>query len=126
MVQITVTPDCGNAPRKQVLRDYVIALVEHDTEALRSAVADDVEWEIVGARTVRGWADFAAAVESAFEQRPETVRLDSILTHGSEGAVSSRMIFTGRGELRCCDVYRFSGHSRTAKIKRITSYWIEL
>ncbi|MDA2805400.1 nuclear transport factor 2 family protein [Nocardiopsis suaedae] len=125
MVQVTAAPDCGNAPKKQVLRDVTVALAERDTEKLLSAVADDVEWEIVGRRTVHGKSGFAAAVTAAAERQAETLRLDSILTHGSEGAVGSRMGFPGGGGMRCCDVYAFSGHGKTAKIKRITSFWIE-
>ncbi|MDA2810533.1 nuclear transport factor 2 family protein [Nocardiopsis sp. RSe5-2] len=125
MVQVTAAPDCGNAPRKQVLRDFAVAMAEHDTDSLLSAVADDVEWEIVGRRTVRGKADFAAAVAAGVDRRAETLRMDSILTHGREGAVSSRLGLPGGGGLRCCDVYTFSGHGKTATIKRITSYWIE-
>ncbi len=111
-----------------MLRDFSVAVVEHDTEALLSAVADDVEWDIVGQRVVRGKSDVAAALETAVGRRARQVvalRLDSIITHGSEGAVSSRIVFSGGSELRCCDVYRFGGHSKSAKIKRITSYWIE-
>ncbi|WP_017539048.1 nuclear transport factor 2 family protein [Nocardiopsis halophila] len=125
MVQVTIAPDCGNAPRKQLLRDFTIALAKRDAQALLPTVADDVVWEIVGRRTVRGKADFADAVATAVERQAETLLLDSILTHGSEGAVSSRMAFPGGGAMRCCDVSAFSGHSKTAKIKRITSYWIE-
>ncbi|WP_017623459.1 nuclear transport factor 2 family protein [Nocardiopsis chromatogenes] len=124
MVQVTAAPDCGNAPRKQLLRDFAVALADRDTVALLSAVADDIEWDIVGRRTVRGKADFAAAVMAVVDRPAETLRMDSILTHGSEGAVSSRMGFPGGGESRRCDVYTFTGHSKTAKIKRITSYWI--
>lgn len=126
MVQVTAAPDCGNAPRKQVLRDFAVAIAERDTDGLLSTVAADVEWDIVGRRTVRGKADFAAAVTAVVDRPAETLQMDSILTHGREGAVSSRMGFPGGGELRCCDVYTFSGHGKTAKITRITSYWIEV
>jgi hypothetical protein len=39
--------------------------------------------------------------------------------------VSGSVGFRGGGRLRFCDVYEFNGHGRTAKIRRITSYWIE-
>jgi limonene-1,2-epoxide hydrolase len=124
MVEVFVASDCGNAPKKLVLRDYAIAMAKHDKEAVLSALADDVEWEVVGQRTIRGKTDFAAALDSVGEQ-VVTLRLDTILTHGDEGSVSGSVEFTDARRLRCCDVYKFSGHSKTAKVKRITSYWIE-
>ncbi|AXK36612.1 nuclear transport factor 2 family protein [Streptomyces armeniacus] len=124
MVQVSVTPDCGNAPKKLVLRDYVTALMTHDTDAVLSAVSDDVEWELVGRQTFRGRADFAAALDTALGDRAATLRLDTVLTHGDEGSVSSTVEFADDRRLRCCDVFKFSGHGKNAKIRRITSYWI--
>lgn len=125
MVKVHVASDCGNAPKKLVLRDYSIALVEQDKEALLAAVADGVEWDLVGRRVIQGKADFADAVDAAFDERVAALHLDAILTHGHEGAVTSRIEFHGDRRMRCCDVYTFTGHSRTARIKRVVSYWIE-
>lgn len=108
-----------------MLRDYSTALVRGEKDTVLSAVGDDVEWEIVGRQVVRGKADFAAALDAAVEQQVATLHLDSIITHGDEAAVSSTMEFSEGRRSRRCDVYEFSGHGKTAKIKRITSYWIE-
>lgn len=125
MVHIVGASDCGNAPKKQVLRDFSIALAKRDRDAALSAVADDIEWEIVGRWTIGGKADFAAALNTVADQQVVTLHLETILTHGDEGSVSSSVELGDSRRLRCCDVYKFSGHSKTAKIKRITSYWIE-
>lgn len=126
MVEIIASPDCGNAPKKQVLRDYSIALAARDTDEILSAVADDVEWEIVGGRTIRGKDEFAAALDSVLDRQAVRLSVDSIITHGNQGAVSSTVDLSDNRRQRCCDVYAFGGHSRTATIKRITSYWIEV
>lgn len=126
MIDVQAPADCGNAPKKRVLRDFTVALVERDEEAVLAAVSDDVEWDLVGRRIVHGKVDFTDAVAAALGGEVATLHLDAILTHGNEGAVSSRILFRGSGQLRCCDVYKFSGFGKTAKIKRITSYWIEV
>lgn len=126
MIQISVPSDCGNAPKKQVLRDYSIALAKQDKETVLSAVADGVEWEIVGRPIIRGKADFAAFLDTILDQQATMLNVDTILTHGNEGAVNSSIEFSDTRRLRCCDVYKFSSHSKTAKIKHITSYWIEM
>lgn len=126
MVMVEAAPDCGNAPRKQVLRDYSVALVRRDVEALLALVADDVEWDIVGRRSVEGRDGLVSALDEVLAGEAEVLRLDAVLTHGKEGAVSGRVDFRGGGRLRFCDVHEFGGHGRSAKIKRITSYWIEV
>ncbi|NIJ14827.1 hypothetical protein FHU38_005235 [Saccharomonospora amisosensis] len=62
---------------------------------------------------------------AAVEQQVTTPHLDMIIPHGDEAAVSSTVEFPTGSRLHCCDVYKFSGHGKTAKTKRVTSYWIE-
>ncbi|SFC97234.1 hypothetical protein [Streptomyces aidingensis] len=54
MVMIRSTPDCGNAPRKEVLRDLVVALAEGDDETVAALVGEDVAWSLVGETVLRG------------------------------------------------------------------------
>jgi len=52
--------------------------------------------------------------------------IDNVITYGDTGCVNGIIEF-GRGkQLRFCDVHEFTGHGKTAKIRRVTSYWIEV
>jgi phosphoheptose isomerase len=121
---VHVEPDCGNAPKKAALRDFTIAFAEHDKATVLTAVADDIEWEIVGDRQVAGIDAFGDALDGAWSASVRSLSIDTILTHGNQGSVSGSMALTGGDTLRFCDVHRFSSHGKNAKIARITSYWI--
>jgi hypothetical protein len=43
-----MTPDCGNAPKRALLRDYAIALAERNLADMLAVVAEEVEWDVVG------------------------------------------------------------------------------
>ncbi len=63
MVKITVSADCGNAPKKLLLKDLNIAFVKGDTAFISESVADDLMWELVGDQTIHGKDDFVKAVK---------------------------------------------------------------
>jgi hypothetical protein len=126
MVEVQVTPDCGDAPRKLILRDFSVAIAERATATVLAAVSDDIEWEIIGRRVCHGKAELRATLESMAESAVTMLRLDNLITHGNEAAVGSRVHFGDGRQLRCCDVYTFTSAGRAAKIARIHSFWIQV
>lgn len=119
-----MTPDCGNAPKRTLLRDYTVAFADRNLAAMLAVVAEEVEWEIVG-RWRTGKDGFESAVDRLLAGDVAGLTLHSVLTHGDEGCVTGVMEMTdGRG-IRFCDVYKFTGHSKTAKLKTITSFIVD-
>jgi hypothetical protein len=53
------------------------------------------------------------------------VRIDNIITHGDTGVVNGWAKMKEGNAYAFCDVYKFNGHSKGAKIREITSYIIE-
>ena len=54
MVKITVGEDCGNAPKKELLRDFNIAFVKGDVDHLLQNITDDIQWTMVGDTLLEG------------------------------------------------------------------------
>src|SRR4051812_3535537 len=54
MVKVNVQPDCGNAPKKIFLRDFMIAFANNDVSFILDSLADDAVWDVVGETTVNG------------------------------------------------------------------------
>lgn len=122
MVEVHVGPDCGNAPKKRMLRDFSIAFAERDKDAVLAAVADHVEWQIIGEREVAGIKAFGDALNEEWRATVRSLTIDTILTHGAQGSVSGSMALADRRTIHFCDVYTFTSH---AKIARLASYWIQ-
>lgn len=126
MIRINVKDDCGNAPKKAVLRDFNIAFAKGDTEFLIDNVTDDVEWLRVGDRRIRGIEEFSEAVRRMANELPSALTIETIITHGTDCAVDGVLEFPGGETYAFCDVYRFNNFSKKAKIKRITSYVVQI
>src|SRR5690625_6839634 len=58
MVKVTVEADCGNAPRKEFLKQFHIALANSDSNFVIENITDNIHWEIVGNHTITNKEEF--------------------------------------------------------------------
>ena len=127
MTQVICSDDCGNSPRKAQLRDLNIAFAHNNAEAVLEQLSDDIVWTMVGDRVIRGKEEVAQAlVEMAGGEPAAELRIHHIITHGTDAAVDGLIRFDRGGRFAFCDVYVYSGHAKTARIKEMTSYIREL
>lgn len=126
MVRIVGGHDCGNAPKKLLLRDFNIAFANGDIDTLLDNVSDDVCWTQVGSGEIVGKEAFAAALAEMTGLEVTELVLQHIITHGNVGSVNGVLRFKDGKAVGFCDVYRFSSHAKDAKIKEMTSYVIPL
>jgi|SRR5690625_662339 len=123
-LQVIHAPDdCKNAPRKLVIRDFVVALYQRDTETLSAMLREDIRWEIVGSETfddleqVLGWVQQQAAVDE--------LHITTVITHGTDCAADGWIIGADGSTTRFCHILVFAGHAKSAKIKTLRTYRID-
>jgi hypothetical protein len=126
MVKVNVEPDCGNAPKKILLRDFMIAFANNDVPSLLDWVADDIQWELVGEHSVTGKSDIEHAIRTLLHTTVKEMTIANIITHGDAGSVNGTMTFDDGKSYGFCNVCTFSSYSKNAKIKAIASYFIEI
>ena len=126
MTKVIVGEDCGNSPKALLLRDLNIAFAKNNATFILEHVTDDITWIMVGDQTIQGKANFTAALERMKDNEVVEVRIDNVITHGDTAAVNGRMKMKDGDAYAFCNVYKFKGHSKSAKIREITSYTIEI
>ena len=124
MVKIHDEPDCGNAPRKEILRDFVGSLAERNSEHVTSLLADDIAWRIVGERTLTD-RDTVLKWVTALPKVDQVV-FGSLLTHGRGASADGVFHLADGTQSAFCHVLRFAGAAKTAKIVGINTYAIVL
>lgn len=125
MTKITINSDCGNSPKKAFLKDLNIAFAVGDTSFLLSSVSDHIEWNIIGNVIHEGKEKFEEEIEKMKSKKVSELKLDRLVTHGKEGAVSGVMKMQNGKNYAFSDFYEFTG-AKGAKVKSITSYVIEI
>ena len=127
MVKITVTEDCGNAPKKQFVKDFCIALAHANIAVAMDMLADDVHVEIPGYESASGkQAVENLIVADSKRSKVSELVIDNILSHGDRCAANGLLKFEDGGLVAFCNIYVFNGHGKNAKLKEIIAYSIEL
>lgn len=120
---VHVPDGCGNAPRKIVLRDFLIALYQRDIHAVVAALKDDIRWELIGSEILTGIDD----VRNWLMSQPPVVELtiNTVITHGTDCGADGSIVFQDGTTTGYSHLILFAGHSKTAQIKEIRSYFVD-
>ncbi|MEK4511380.1 nuclear transport factor 2 family protein [Paenibacillus anaericanus] len=124
-IQIICAEDCGNAPKKQLLKDFNIAFARNDIGFILENITDNVKWNLIGDKVIQGRSNFAEELKQMNNIGAIELEITNILTHGNTGAAHGILRFENLS-YAFCDVYIFSSSAKNAKIKEITSYNIEV
>lgn len=125
-MRIVAPEDCGNAPRKVVLRDLTAALAIGDLEAASEFIDGKTEWEVVGGPRLAGPHAVCGHFEKLTGGAPCELRIRQIITHGRTAALNYALTCEHGAHFECCDVYLFRGSAKHAKVKEVASYVIRL
>jgi hypothetical protein len=126
MVKINVHEDCGNAPKKLFLKDFIVAIVKKDNAFLTRNTTDDVHWNLVGGQPIGGKQEVLTAFQQTRSDEVRELVVNTIVTHGYNGVVEGLLKFKDGRTIAFCDVYLFRASTNNAPIKAITTYAITL
>ena len=125
MTKIVSSPNCGNSPKMEFLKEFNIAFAKGNLEFLTGSVTDEINWNIIGDKKIKGKDNFVEELQKMKSIKAVELTLYQILSHGKGGAANGMMKMQNGREYAFSDFYVFNG-AKGAKIKSITSYLIEL
>lgn len=126
MLKITVDEDCGNAPKKLLLKEFYIALAKNDLPFISGNLSEDVTRIVPGGKPARGKEKVVAEMEQTGQRATTELVINNIITHGNNATANGLLKFPDGKRYAFCDVYKFGLANKETKIKEITSYGIEL
>ncbi|SRR5690625_4621975 len=125
-LQVECMENCGNSPKKNLLKELTIAYAKQDFSFCLDWLTDKVTWEIIGRKTVQDKHEVESALAELNRDPIQQLQIKNIITHGNTGAVNGTITLANEQKIAFCDVYNFSGFGKNAKINYISSYIIEL
>lgn len=125
MTKIVSSPNCGNSPKMEFLKEFNIAFAKGDVEFVTESVTDEIIWNIIGDREIEGKERFVEELERMKSEKASELIIDQILSHGKEGAANGIVKMQNGKKYAFSDFYVFNG-AKGEKIKSITSYVIEI
>jgi hypothetical protein len=125
-VKISVHEDCGNAPKKLFLRDFIVAVVKNNSTFTAANTTDDIHWHLVGGQSADGKPDVLAQLKKMRSDHVVELTVHTIVTHGYNGAANGEVKLKDGTRVAFCDVYQFRASTNNAPIKAITTYQVPL
>jgi hypothetical protein len=126
MVKINIREDCGNAPKKLFLKDFLVAIVRNDSAFISRNTTDDIRWNRVGDQSIDKKQDILAELQRSRSDEVAELTINTIVTHGYNGAVDGVLKFKNGKTVAFCDVYQFRSSTNNAPIRSVTTYAIAL
>lgn len=122
-MKITYPDHCGNSPKKALLIEIYKAIANADYDFILENLADNVKLNIIGVREAMGKEAVTSAMRELIAHGLTEIVVHDAITHGNTAAVHGSFIF-GEICVDYCDVYKFNGFGKKAKIGEIKSYLI--
>lgn len=96
---------CNNAPKREILRDFVIGVHTNQPTSIRHLHTDDCDFE------------FFTDVESI-----SSLEINHLITHGKEGAASGVTSLKSGEKLSYAYIFEFENSKKEARIKKVSIY----
>lgn len=116
-LEVTVDVDCGNAPRKAQVRDWVVALAAGDVDAVCNELDTGVRWDVAGQRRYEGIDEVRRYVEQLADEEITSLSIRHVLSHGKQVVAEGATDTT-----RFIHLVTYTGHSKTASIAEVITY----
>lgn len=114
---------CDNAPKRKLLLDYLIASATLDKQRLDELLSTAFQWKVPGYFTIEGKDKFYEEL-SAHPVELSAIEVKDNITHGKTGSTHGTLVDNTGKPAYFADFIEFENHSKTAKIKTVTSYVI--
>lgn len=125
-MKIVCAEDCGNAPKKLLLRNLIIDHWSNDGRMMVDSLADEAVWSVAGGPRNAGKEAILGHLARGRDGEPTELHIHDIITHGNTASANLTVTMQDGSRVEYCDVYRFGGFGSRAKIKEITSYVIRI
>lgn len=87
-LQVECMENCGNSPKKNLLKELTIAYAKKDITFCLDWLTDEVTWEVIGKQTVQGKDDVASILQQLNDLHIQQLQIQNIITHGNTGSVN--------------------------------------
>ncbi|PIC63745.1 hypothetical protein CSV79_10425 [Sporosarcina sp. P13] len=121
-MKLIVPKGSDNAPRKQLVIDFTVAILKQQLEIITDYAAESIIWyQLQENKKVEGLCSVLASVQDE-TNTIECLEIYQVLTHGKFASINGVISLGPNTIIDFCDVYTFSNAARSGKVKEIKSY----
>lgn len=121
-MKLIIPKGCDNAPRKQILIDFTVAIIQQDMDIVMENAAENITWyQLKDSIKIEGLNSFITTIK-ANKNVIDCLEIYQVITHGKFASINGVISLANGTKIDFCDVYTFSNFSKSGKVKEIRSY----
>lgn len=123
-LNLVIPKDCNNAPRKQIVLDFILAVLTGQTASIQSYTSDSIQWHQINQNKVLNGPD--ELTEWVLNEKKHVIGLEvyQVITHGKFASINGVTTFKKSNHMEFSYVLTFSSAAKSAKIVDVKSYEI--
>lgn len=120
---LIVPKGCDNAPRKQIVIDFTVALLKKQHDIVKEYADESVIWyQLENNKKIEGLSSLITILHDKNKEIVECLEIYQVITHGKYASINGVISLINGAKIDFCDVYTFSNTGRSGKVKEIKSY----
>lgn len=121
-IDLIIPKDCENAPRKKILIDFTVAVMQGLSNVIEDYAHEDIVWQQLKERKATvGLFALLSWLENEGDEI-DTLEIYQVITHGKFASINGVITHSDDTEVDFCDVYTFSSAAKSGRVKEVKSY----
>ena len=122
-MEIIIPKGCDNAPRKQIVIDFTVALLKRQNDIIEKYADESIVWfRLKDNKKIENLSSLITALQDESENITKTIEVYQVITHGKFASINGVISLANGTKVDFCDVYMFSNTAKSGKVKEIKSY----
>lgn len=127
-MKTNVPDNCANSPRSLLAMEIAINLAANKYDELAPLLSEGFSWSLAGGKEELSKSELNIHMKKATQPKNPIERFDllSSISHGKYAAVSSRAYRLDGTISNSHDLYEFTSAGSSSKLRKITSYVVNI
>ena len=122
-MKIIIPKGCDNAPRKQIVIDFTVAILKQQNEIIEEYADESIIWyQLKDNKKIESLSSLITILQDENQDIIECLEVYQVITHGKFASINGLISLANGTKVDFCDVYMFSNTARSGKVKEIKSY----
>nr|WP_239544269.1 hypothetical protein [Virgibacillus halotolerans] len=114
---------CDNAPRKQVVIDFTVAILKLQNEIIKEYADESIIfYQLKDNTKIEGLSSLITTLQDENKNIIDCLEIYQVITHGKFASINGVISLANDTKIDFYDVYTFTNNSRSGKVKEIKSY----
>lgn len=121
-IELIIPKGCDNAPRKQILIDFTVAVLTGEGDVIEEYAHEDIMWNHLKEQKATAGVDALLAGLKNERERIGVLEIYQVITHGKFASINGVISKSDGSKIDFCDVYTFTSAAKSGKVKEVKSY----